>query len=300
LWSSDIIAERIEDLQFSLNEGACMQAAITGAPVLVPDLGESTEAARWPIFAAAVAEQTSVRALFASPLQWGPTNLGVLDLYRRTPGSLSQAQWRDALSAAEIGSLLMLNLRTDPDGDFDPAETQGWLDPALGNHRAEVHQATGMVLVQPRCRGPGYGRGPGIRRRRSGLCRGLNRVEHTLAVLVPGLIGTDLAEQRRVRPGECFADLKHDLLVIAVPRLRAAQRGHPLGHRGAVRVRPFIGLDPGQLGLGQRTQPPDDLHGGQLVVTGNRELPLGARRVGAPVAEQSALFFLRVGVQAAG
>jgi hypothetical protein len=147
LWSSDIIAERIEDLQFSLNEGACMQAAITGAPVLVPDLGESTEAARWPIFAAAVAEQTSVRALFASPLQWGPTNLGVLDLYRRTPGSLSQAQWRDALSAAEIGSLLMLNLRTDPDGDFDPAETHGWLDPALGNHRAEVHQATGMVLV---------------------------------------------------------------------------------------------------------------------------------------------------------
>jgi hypothetical protein len=148
LWSSDSIAERIEDLQFSLNEGACMQAAITGAPVLVPDLGESTEAARWPMFAAAVLEQTSVRALFALPLQWGPTNLGVLDLYRRTPGSLSQAQWRDALSAVEVGSLMMLNVRTDPDGDFDRTETQGWLDPALGNHRAEVHQATGMVLVQ--------------------------------------------------------------------------------------------------------------------------------------------------------
>jgi hypothetical protein len=31
LWSSDRIAERIEDLQFSLNEGACTQAAITGS-----------------------------------------------------------------------------------------------------------------------------------------------------------------------------------------------------------------------------------------------------------------------------
>lgn len=148
LFSSDTIAERIEDLQFSLNEGACMQAAITGSPVRVPDLGESAEAVRWPLFAAAVIEQTPVRALFALPLQWGPTNLGVLDLYRRVPGSLSQEQWRDALSAAEVGSLMMLSLRTDPDGNFDQAEPNGWLDPALGSHRAEIHQATGMVLAQ--------------------------------------------------------------------------------------------------------------------------------------------------------
>jgi len=50
---------RLEDLQFTLNEGACMQAVATGHPVLV------------------VVEQCSVRALFALPLQWGaePVNL---------------------------------------------------------------------------------------------------------------------------------------------------------------------------------------------------------------------------------
>jgi hypothetical protein len=156
LWASDATAQRLEDLQFSLGEGACMQAARTGVPVLVPDLRDSTEVARWPIFAAAVAEQTTVRALFALPLQWGVINLGVLDLYRTTPGGLSQAQWRDALSAADIAALMMLTLRTDPDnpGNLDgvpgadgTVAAAGWLDHSLGSH-TEIHQATGMVLAQ--------------------------------------------------------------------------------------------------------------------------------------------------------
>jgi GAF domain len=143
LWASDPTAELLEDLQFTLNEGACMQAASTGSPVLVPNLHHSTEAQRWPVFAAAVAEQTDALALFALPLQWGTVNLGVLDLYRRTPGGLSRDQWRDAISAADVAALMMLGVRTEPgDGDGD-----GWLDPAV-SARAEVHQATGMVLVQ--------------------------------------------------------------------------------------------------------------------------------------------------------
>jgi hypothetical protein len=150
LWASDATAERLEDLQFSLNEGACMQAAATGSPVLVPDLHHSTEAARWPIFAAAVAEQTNVHALFALPLQWGVTNLGVLDMYRSVAGELSQTQWRDAVSAADVAALMLLGLRTNPGPDpdsFDSDAAAGWLDHSKGS-RAEIHQATGMVLAQ--------------------------------------------------------------------------------------------------------------------------------------------------------
>ena len=143
LWATDPIAELLEDLQFTLNEGACMQAAATGNPVLVPDLHDSSESARWPMFAAAVTEQSPVRALFALPLQWGAVNLGVLDLYRVSPGGLSDAQWRDALAATDTAALMMLGQRTDPGDD----EGDDWLDQAVG-HRAEVHQATGMVLVQ--------------------------------------------------------------------------------------------------------------------------------------------------------
>jgi hypothetical protein len=150
LWASDATAERLEDLQFSLNEGACMQAATTGSPVLVPDLHHSSETAQWPIFAAAVAEQTNAQALFALPLQWGVTNLGVLDLYRNATGELSHTQWRDALSAADIAALMILGLRTDPtnpDPDPDPDTHTGGLDHPTGD-RAAIHQATGMVLAQ--------------------------------------------------------------------------------------------------------------------------------------------------------
>jgi hypothetical protein len=142
LWATDAVAELLEDLQFTLNEGACMEAASTGRPVAVSDVHLGVQAARWPMFAAAVAEQTRVRALFALPLQWGVVNLGVLDLYRAAPGELSELQWTDAVSAADTAALMMLGQRTDP-GDHDG----GWLDSVFG-HRAEVHQATGMVLAQ--------------------------------------------------------------------------------------------------------------------------------------------------------
>lgn len=142
LWASDATAALLEDLQFTLNEGACMQAAVTGYPVLIADLNESTEVAQWPIFAAAVAERATVRALFALPLQWGAVNLGVLDLYRRTPGALSADQRRDALAAADTAALMMLTLHTEPNVNGNQ-----WLHPSHSN-RAEIHQATGMVLVQ--------------------------------------------------------------------------------------------------------------------------------------------------------
>ena len=142
LWATDPVAELLEDLQFTLNEGACMEAATTGHPVAVSDVHHDVHAARWPIFAAAVAEQTRARALFALPLQWGVVNLGVLDLYRAAPGQLSKPQWNDALSAADTAALMMLGQRTNP-GEQDG----GWLDSAF-SHRAEVHQATGMVLAQ--------------------------------------------------------------------------------------------------------------------------------------------------------
>ena len=78
LWATDATAQWLEELRFALNEGACMEAASTGSPVLVPDvqhgseaaprrLRGGSEAARWPVFAAAVAEQTRVGALFALP-----------------------------------------------------------------------------------------------------------------------------------------------------------------------------------------------------------------------------------------
>jgi hypothetical protein len=136
LWASDPTARLLEELQFSLGEGACMQASSTGCAVLVADRHHSTQAARWPIFAAAVLEHTNVTALFALPLQWGTAQLGVLELYRIAPGELSAPQRQEALAAADTAALMML---TGPG--------TRWLDHAVLTH-TEIHQATGMVLAQ--------------------------------------------------------------------------------------------------------------------------------------------------------
>jgi GAF domain/ANTAR domain len=142
LCATDPVAQLLEELQFGLNEGACIEAATTGVPVLVADVAEGVERARWPVFASAVLERSPVRALFALPLRWGSVSLGVLDLYRREPGPLSEPEVRDAAAAADTAALMLLGLRTDPG---DPGA--GWLDHAVAN-RAEIHQATGMVLMQ--------------------------------------------------------------------------------------------------------------------------------------------------------
>jgi ANTAR domain/GAF domain len=175
LSATDPTAATLEDLQFTLGEGACIEAAGSGRPVLVPDLHDHVLTTRWPVFAAAVAEQTDVRALFALPLQLGTINVGVLDLYRTTPGSLRGHELRDVVAAVDVATFMLLSVaaRTGnghlddgerperqhrdgqhtggryEDGDRgQPHQSDGaWWD-GLSSNRAEVHQATGMILAQ--------------------------------------------------------------------------------------------------------------------------------------------------------
>jgi hypothetical protein len=142
LYATDATAELLEDLQFSLGEGPCVDAATSGGPVLIADLNDPAQTSRWPMYAAAVVDQARVGAVFAFPLQWGAINLGVLDLYRRDPGPLSSAQVRDAISASDAAALMLLALRTDPDPEGDEVWDRSW------SKRAEIHQATGMVIAQ--------------------------------------------------------------------------------------------------------------------------------------------------------
>src|SRR3954471_10703647 len=47
--ASNGIAEVVEEIQFTLGEGPCVDAFSTRAPVLVPDLG-AEDVVRWPSF----------------------------------------------------------------------------------------------------------------------------------------------------------------------------------------------------------------------------------------------------------
>ena len=86
LYASDSTVDLLEDLQFSLGEGPCVDAALSGRPVLVADLRDPAQTSRWLIYAAAVVDQARIGAVFAVPLQWGTITLGVLDKARRARG----------------------------------------------------------------------------------------------------------------------------------------------------------------------------------------------------------------------
>jgi GAF domain-containing protein len=134
-------ALELEELQFSLGEGPCVDASNSGRPVLQPDL-QRTASDRWPVFAAG-AEAAGLAAVFAFPLRVGGIRLGVLDLYRTTAGILSAEELADALSFADAATALLLHLHAQNAGVELPADSLAVLD-----DRAEVHQATGVVSVQ--------------------------------------------------------------------------------------------------------------------------------------------------------
>jgi hypothetical protein len=139
--ATDGPALELEDLQYTLGEGPCVDASRSGRPVLQPDLA-ATAPQRWPAFAGG-ALAAGVAAVFAFPLRVGAIRVGVLDLYRATPGTLDVKQLREALSFADAATLLLLYLQTRTGSTELGPEALTVLD-----DRGEVHQATGVVSVQ--------------------------------------------------------------------------------------------------------------------------------------------------------
>jgi hypothetical protein len=141
LAATDGPAALLEHLQFTLGEGPCVDSARTGRPVHSDDLERSGKSL-WPRFTSGALD-AGVRAVFAFPLGVAQIRIGVLDLYRDTPGPLPEPALDDAESYADATTLLLLHLHAErPLGD---AATR-WAD-GLADSSA-VHQATGMVSVQ--------------------------------------------------------------------------------------------------------------------------------------------------------
>jgi hypothetical protein len=138
--ATDDVAAAIEELQFSLGEGPCVDAFHRG-PVLIDDLGDPSHlaASPWPEFTMQAAAAGAC-ALFALPLQIGAIRVGAFDLYRNFPGPLTDDQLSVALTFADAaaGSLL------GEDGHAVPFPR----DPKGSAFHAEVHQATGMISAQ--------------------------------------------------------------------------------------------------------------------------------------------------------
>ncbi|MFJ8130094.1 GAF and ANTAR domain-containing protein [Streptomyces hydrogenans] len=140
-WSSDPVAARLAEAQYTLGDGPCQSALALTAPVLAADLAQGTDARRWPVFAQQAVE-LGVRAAFSIPLAAAGLAIGTLDLYRDRPGPLSERDRSFAFPAADAITTALLALQAQE----PPVETPTWLDAAESDHE-EVHQATGMIMV---------------------------------------------------------------------------------------------------------------------------------------------------------
>jgi hypothetical protein len=136
--ASDGVIAAVEDLQFLQGQGPCWDAFATASPVLVDDLRQVQHRLRWPAYLPAVTA-LGVSAIFALPLGVTGVVLGVLDLYRTTPGPLPAEQLAAAGAYATAAGYALLNTEALT---ADPGLTaQSW-------HRDEIYQAVGFVIGQ--------------------------------------------------------------------------------------------------------------------------------------------------------
>lgn len=131
----------LEELEFTLGEGPCIDAYATGVPVSEPDL-VSPDVVRWPMFRGPALD-VGARAVFGFPLQVGGARFGSLNLFHDQREGLDDDQYQDAVVVATVAghAVLAEQAQAPPDGLAEEL-----LD--VGSHLARVHQAAGMVSVQ--------------------------------------------------------------------------------------------------------------------------------------------------------
>ena len=139
--TTDAVSELIEDLQFTLGEGPCVDAHREQRPVVEPDLA-NPDVGRWASFTPPVLA-SGVRAVFGFPVSVGEVRVGALNLYRDRPGPLTDDQHADAVVIAGLAARAIVEMQADAE--------PGVLGAALEvgtNFQFVVHQAAGMVAVQ--------------------------------------------------------------------------------------------------------------------------------------------------------
>jgi GAF domain/ANTAR domain len=133
--SSDAASTTIADLAFTAGEAPSTDAFVRRRPVLVNDL--AAESSRWPGYCQ-LAIDLGVRSAYSLPLQVGGMALGVLDLYDHRPRRLTDADFMLAVALTQLATQELLN-GAQPGGE-------GWDEPLM-DHRTEIYQAQGMVMV---------------------------------------------------------------------------------------------------------------------------------------------------------
>ena len=144
LAASNSLASYLAEVQTTLGDGPWLYAYQTGAPVLACDLTTGRDMHRWPVFARQ-ATAVGVQAVYSMPLGSDDgLTVGTLDLYRDTPGGLTEDELRRAQLVAAVMTLALTSLPREENGS---GGEDAWLG-GLATEHDEVYQAIGMVMAQ--------------------------------------------------------------------------------------------------------------------------------------------------------
>jgi hypothetical protein len=139
--TTDAVSALVEQLQYDLGEGPCVDAFQQDRPVLEPDLVHPS-VVRWLAFSGPTIA-AGVSAVFGFPLRVGSVRLGALNLYRVRRGGLTDDQHADALVVADVAARAVLVMQAGaPPGRLAAAIE------ADADFQYVVHQASGMVAAQ--------------------------------------------------------------------------------------------------------------------------------------------------------
>ena len=136
LAATDPIAARLDRLEEILGQGPVWDAYRTGAPQSADLTAERDD--RWPEFIPAAREAVGARTVFGLPMRPAQETIGVMSVHVGRARELPTGLDTGLFLADTIGAALLL----------DPTQHQsdGRAGPWSG--RAEVHQATGMLIAQ--------------------------------------------------------------------------------------------------------------------------------------------------------
>ncbi len=139
--TTDRVSYVIEQLQYDLGQGPCIDAHTNGAAVMEPDLSNPAEV-RWMAFTPP-AVAAGARAVFGFPLRVGAARIGAMNLYNTTPGALTDDQHANALVMADVAAQAVLLFQANAAPDTIAAEL------AVGaDFHYVVQQAAGMISAQ--------------------------------------------------------------------------------------------------------------------------------------------------------
>jgi GAF domain-containing protein len=130
--------EWMELMQLQADEGPCVECFRTVAPVSVEDL--TVAAARWPRFAAALADHQAYRSVHALPLRLRGEAIGALNLFHGTPGGLPAADLALGQALADVATIGILSERAIQQGEVLNEQLQIAL-----NSRVIIEQAKGVL-----------------------------------------------------------------------------------------------------------------------------------------------------------